>query len=170
LFEKAAWLVAAALAAAGPVYAQESGPRGRGAAQPAPAAPPPGSPALYKANAELQGALKEALARAPATGQASVPVSNTDQYRINVVHRTRGAVPLAHAGNTELHHIMDGAATVVTGGTIVRTAGSAVVEGGISRLVTKGDVIVVPADTPHWYKAVEGSVTYLEVRFVVPSK
>jgi hypothetical protein len=30
-------------------------------------------------------------------------------------------------------------------------------------------VIVVPADTPHWYRDVEGSITYLEVRFLAPA-
>jgi mannose-6-phosphate isomerase-like protein (cupin superfamily) len=156
--------VAASLAATGVGGAQETGARERGANAPLAAAPPPNSPALVKSGAELTAALEEA--RAGASGQASAPVSNTDQYRINVIQRTRGAAPLAHAGNTELHHIMDGAATVVTGGTIVRSPSGATVEGGTSRRVTKGDVILVPADTPHWYKEVEGTVTYLEVRWV----
>ena len=138
-------------------------------AQQVPAAPPPGSPAHYKSNAELTAALKEAGGRATG-GTLTAAVSNTDQYRINVVHRTGAATPLTHAGNTEVHHIIDGAATVVTGGTVVKSASGAVVEGGVSRHVTKGDVLLVPADTPHWYKDVEGSVTYLEVRFVVPAK
>jgi mannose-6-phosphate isomerase-like protein (cupin superfamily) len=117
----------------------------------------------------LSAALKEAAAKATGGAQTTA-VSNTDQYRINVVQRTRAGAPLTHAGNTEVHHIIEGAATVVTGGTVVKSSSGAVVEGGVSRRVTKGDVIVVPADTPHWYKDVEGSVTYLEVRFVVPSK
>lgn len=144
---------------------------GRGAAaQAAPAAPPAGSPALYKSDAELVAALKDAAGRAAPGAQISAPFANTDQYRINVVRRTQGATPLTHAGNTELHHIVEGSATVVTGGKIVRGAGGATVEGGVSRHVTKGDVILVPSDTPHWYKEVDGSVTYLEVRFVVPTK
>jgi len=134
---------------------------------PPPAAPPPGSPALYKSDAELAAALKDATLRA---GMQTAVVSNTDQYRINVIHRTQGAAPLTHAGNTELHHIIEGSATVVTGGKVVRDSSGAKVEGGVSRRVAKGDVILVPADTPHWYKEVESSVTYLEVRFVVPDK
>jgi quercetin dioxygenase-like cupin family protein len=59
---------------------------------------------------------------------------------------------------------------VVTGGKVVRDSSGAKVEGGVSRRVAKGDVILVPADTPHWYKDVESPVTYLEVRFVVPAK
>jgi len=143
-----------------------------GAAQAAPAAPPPGSPATYKSDADIATALKNAAAQADpgGSGQTSAPFANTDQYRINIVHRAKAAGALAHAGNTELHHIIEGSATVVTGGKIVRGAGGAgaTIEGGVSRHVTKGDVILVPADTPHWYKYVDGSVTYLEVRFVVP--
>ena len=58
-------------------------------------APPAGSPALYKSGAELVAALKEG-----AGGAQTAAVSNTDQYRINIVRRTAGATPLAHAGNT----------------------------------------------------------------------
>src|SRR6185436_3416076 len=80
--------------------------RGAAAAQATPAAPPPGSPATYKSDAELMTALKAATERAAAGAQISAAFANTDQYRINVVKRTVGATPLAHAGNTELHHII----------------------------------------------------------------
>jgi mannose-6-phosphate isomerase-like protein (cupin superfamily) len=162
------------LTAIGLVTAQQPAttPAGRGAAQAVPAAPPPGSPAVYKSGVELTAGLKAAAERAAAGAQISAGISTTDQYRINLVQRTQGAGPLTHAGNTELHYITEGAATVVTGGKIVRGAAGtpATVEGGVTRRVTKGDVILVPADTPHWYKEVEGVVTYLEVRFVVPTK
>ena len=101
-------------------------------------------------------------------------VANTDQYSINVVHRVVGAGAIAHPGWTEVHHIIDGGATFVTGGTIVRPAagsgGVASIEGGVSKHVGKGDVVVIPENSPHWYKDVDGSVTYLEVRFLAPKK
>ena len=113
-------------------------------------------------------ALEKALDRG---GMTSGAVGNTDQYRINMIRRVKPAGALAHPGNTELHYITEGAGTLVTGGTIVRPAGggSATIENGVTRRVVKGDVIVVPSDTPHWYKNVEGSITYLEVRFVAPA-
>lgn len=137
---------------------------------PAPPAPVPGSPATYKSARELADALK-AVAANPG-GMTSSAVSNTDQYRINVVHRVKPAGALAHAGNTELHYIIDGAATVVTGGKVVRgaTAAESTIAGGVTQRVAKGDVILVPANSPHWYSAVEGSVTYLEVRWLAPVK
>ena len=149
-----------------------AGGRQGGAARQTPAAPAAGSPAIYKSNAELMEILKANAARGGTTGMTSSAFSTTDQWSINVVQRDRGAGAISHAGNTELHHIIEGSATFVTGGKIVRAAngGTATIEGGVSRHVGVGDVILIPADTPHWYKDVEGKVTYLEVRFVVPTK
>jgi mannose-6-phosphate isomerase-like protein (cupin superfamily) len=78
------------------------------------------------------------------------------------------------AKGTEVHYIIDGAATIVTGGTLVRpaadTRAASRIDNGVERRVAKGDVVVIPAGTPHWYKQVDGSVTYLEVRFDVDLK
>jgi mannose-6-phosphate isomerase-like protein (cupin superfamily) len=99
-------------------------------------------------------------------------IAANDQYSINIVHRDKPAGAIAHPGNTELHYITEGAGTIVTGGTIVRgaTAGAGTIENGVTRRVTKGDVVIVPANTPHWYKEVEGAITYLEVRWLAPVK
>jgi len=132
-----------------------------------PAAPGPGSPATYRSGEELLAALQKAVDRG---GMTTGAVSNTDQYRINLVRRVKPGAALAHAGNTELHYITEGAGTLVTGGTIAKAAGgTATIENGDTRHVKKGDVILIPASTPHWYKDIEGSIAYLEVRFVVPT-
>jgi quercetin dioxygenase-like cupin family protein len=44
------------------------------------------------------------------------------------------------------------------------------IENGVSKRVTKGDVVIVPANTAHWYKEIEGAITYLEVRWLAPVK
>jgi len=72
------------------------------------------------------------------------------------------------AGEVEVHEktnhvfiIVEGEATFVTGGTLVgaretapdqRRASS--VQGGQTYHLTKGDVITIPAKTPHWFKEV----------------
>ena len=143
---------------------------GRGAAAITTSAPPPGSAGIYKSDAELTVTLKKAIAAADGN-QSSSPIANTDQYRINIVHREKAAGALAHEGNTELHYIIEGTGIVVTGGTIVRGTGginSATIEGGETHTVKKGDVILVPSGSAHWYKEVTTPITYLEVRFVAP--
>ena len=140
---------------------------------PAPAAPapPPGSAGIYKTAAELTAVLEKATAATPEMSASAVAI--TDQYRINIVRRGKGAGAIAHAGNTEVHYIVDGAGTFVTGGTIVRPAAAgavAEIKDGVSRHVAKGDVVVIPENSPHWYKDVDSSITYLEVRFLAPPK
>jgi mannose-6-phosphate isomerase-like protein (cupin superfamily) len=131
------------------------------------AAPPPSTPATYLSEAALMTTLKEAEKTTPAMHTA--PIKLADHYRINIVRRTTGQGAIAHPDGTEVHHIIEGSATFVTGGTIVRSAGAAAgaatIEGGVSRHVAKGDVILVPAGTPHWYKDLDAPITYLEVRF-----
>ena len=104
-----------------------AGGRGRGAAQQeaAPPAPPAGSAGTYKSGADLMEVLKKNMS--PTGEMTTSAVSNTDQYRINVVHRSKPAGAIAHPGNTELHYIIEGSATVVTGGTI-NTTGSFVMK------------------------------------------
>lgn len=150
--------------------------QGRGAAaaqEPPPPAPAPGTPGTFKSGAELMDILQKNLSSSPG-GMTTSAVSNTDQYRINIVHRDRAAGAIAHPGNTELHYIIEGSGTVVTGGTIERAAsgeaGAATIKNGVERRITKGDIIIIPPNTPHWYKAVDGKITYLEVRFVAPTK
>ena len=132
--------------------------------------PPSPAPATYLSEAELMATLKEAAKTAPAMHTA--PVKLAEHYRINVVRRTSAPGAIAHPDGTEVHHIIEGTATFVSGGTMVRAAGaaagSATIAGGESRRVAKGDVILVPAGTPHWYKDLDGSITYLEVRFDLP--
>jgi mannose-6-phosphate isomerase-like protein (cupin superfamily) len=125
------------------------------------------APSTYLSDAELMATLKETAKTAP--DMHTAPVKNTDHYRINVVQRTKPQGAITHPGFIEVHHIIEGTGTLVTGGRIVRAAGAgagaATIEGGESRHVAKGDVVLIPAGAPHWYKDFAGTLTYLEVRF-----
>ncbi|MBZ5557009.1 MAG: hypothetical protein LAO77_06990 [Acidobacteriia bacterium] len=131
------------------------------------AADPPA--AVSKTETQLFTALK---AGAATPDMLTSEVQNSDRHRINIVKRTKAAGAVAHEGFAELHHIIEGSGTLVTGGTIVRPtgggrgAGGATIQNGVSRHVAKGDVILVPSGMPHWYKNLDGaSITYLEVRW-----
>jgi mannose-6-phosphate isomerase-like protein (cupin superfamily) len=131
-------------------------------------APAPGSPAIFKSAEELAAALQKATVNAG--GMSSSSVTSNDQYRVSLVHRDKPAGALAHAGNTELLYITEGAGTVVTGGTIVPAAAGkpASIANGVTQRFTKGDVIIVPAGSPHWFSVVDAPITYLEVRWLAP--
>ena len=126
----------------------------------------PKPPGQYMSGAEIASAVAAAAAAGDRPGMAVGRFVNTDAYRINMIHRTAAAGAIVHDVGTELHYITDGAGTLVTGGVIVRPAsGGAVIEGGKAQRVAAGDMVLIPVGTPHWYSAVEGSVSYLEVRF-----
>jgi mannose-6-phosphate isomerase-like protein (cupin superfamily) len=74
--------------------------------------------------------------------------------------RTSGEVEV-HAKTNHVFIIVEGEATFVTGGTLVGAKQTAPdqtraesVQGGETHHLTKGDVITIPAKTPHWFKDV----------------
>lgn len=90
------------------------------------------------------------------------------------VHASRREAPgrvEVHSLDTDVIHVLEGTATLVTGGTMtgaetvspgeLRGAG---IEGGDERQISKGDVLVVPRGVPHWFKAVPGPLLYYVVK------
>ena len=78
-----------------------------------------------------------------------------------------------HADQTDIFYVVEGSATFVTGGTVTggRTAGPGQIlgtgiQGGRSHTLSKGDVIVIPKGTPHWFKEVPELVVYFVVKAV----
>jgi len=133
-------------------------------------APAPGAAGIFKSNMDLQAVLKKAMAAT--ADMATSPIALNDQYRVNIVHRPKANGAIAHPGYTELHYIIEGSGTVVTGGKIVRKAGApagaATIEGGEAHPIAVGDVVIVPAGSAHMYSVVNNELTYLEVRFLAP--
>src|SRR5262252_8143020 len=86
-------------------------------------------------------------------------------------HREKGGQVEVHDKETDVIYVTDGSATFVTGGTMVggkstkpgQHLGSDI-KGGQTHQLSKGDVIVVPAGTPHWFKEVPQSVSYFVVK------
>ena len=80
--------------------------------------------------------------------------------RVLAQRRGSGEVEV-HETTNHVFIIVEGEATFVTGGTLVgakQTAPGQIrasdVQGGQVHRLTKGDVITVPAKTPHWFKDV----------------
>ena len=132
----------------------------------------PGSaPAAYMSAADIRNGLTTAVAADAAAG-AAVTISPG----IAVRRRSGAGEPqhaIVHPFSTEIYYVIDGTGTLVTGGTlelplapstdpdVVR---SKAIKDGVTRTVARGDVIVVPPGTAHWFRAIEGTITYLESR------
>jgi mannose-6-phosphate isomerase-like protein (cupin superfamily) len=78
---------------------------------------------------------------------------------------------------TETYYMLDGAGVLVTGGKLKEPTkprpsslgdwtdlGSSGIDGGVSRRLTKGDVVVIPGGVPHGWASAEGDIAYLIVR------
>src|SRR6202049_514949 len=85
-----------------------------------------------------------------------------DDPGLIVLANRRESGPVEYHDRTNHVFIMvEGEATFITGGTMVdakRTAPdqmrAASIEGGVTHHLVKGDVITIPAKTPHWFKDV----------------
>jgi glc operon protein GlcG len=88
-------------------------------------------------------------------------------YMVHASHRDGPGMAEVHTLDADIIHVLEGAATFVTGGTVENgqptgpgeIRGSAIVNGE-ERRIAKGDVLIVPAGTPHWFKDVAGPLNY----------
>jgi mannose-6-phosphate isomerase-like protein (cupin superfamily) len=127
------------------------------------------STATYKSAAQMAAELNKTPSAVGAVGGQAVTIVPGMVLRRRMAGPNNASVHTAEGDKqdvTEVYEIVDGAGTFVTGGAFAnpadRTAG---IKGGESRRVAKGDFIVIPAGTPHWFGSIDGSITYLETRF-----
>lgn len=128
-------------------------------------------PAAYMSAADISKGLSTAVAADSAAGAAVTIVPGI------VVRRRTGAgepqYAIVHPFSTETYYIVEGTGSLITGGTldpppaepadpdVIR---SKAIKNGVTHKVAKGDVIVVPPGTAHWFNAIDGTITYLESR------
>ena len=111
---------------------------------------------------------------ADALAKGTVLLSAPD-YIVQGSHRTAAGQVEVHDKETDTFHVMDGEATLVTGGKMVggrvtapNQQRGADITGGAIHHLSKGDVIVIPAGIPHWFKEVPRSIDYYVVKIIKP--
>ena len=134
-------------------------------------------PATDVTSAQVQAFLK-ALPK-DAISDSPIRVVDVGGYRVGIFGvfrpKTDPGDAIAHeTRTTEIYYILEGGGTLVTGGTIMnlkpppagRSAGprGERIEGGVTRHVSKGDIIVIPGRTPHWWSSLDGDLNYLIYR------
>ncbi len=92
-------------------------------------------------------------------------------YMVHTSQRKTPGMAEVHALDTDIIYVLDGTATLVTGGNVVdghATAADEVrgtsIEQGESRQISAGDVIIVPNGTPHWFQRVSGPINYYTIK------
>jgi glc operon protein GlcG len=96
---------------------------------------------------------------------------NTGNYMIHASHREHDGVAEIHTLDTDLVYVLDGSATLITGGqtpdaraTEPNELRGSAISGGERRRVAKGDVVVIPAGVPHMFTDVQGPLDYYVVK------
>ncbi len=136
----------------------------------------------------LASTIAATLKSAPKASVSDIPirvadmgVGNVGIYLVNRPKGTAQGAILHDAGVSEVYYMLEGAGTLVTGGKLVDServppessivteiAGPSVtgsrIDGGESRRIGKGDVVLIPAGLPHWWSELEGDIAYLVVR------
>jgi len=99
------------------------------------------------------------------------PLLEITNYKVHASHREGPGVVEVHTRDTDIIYMLEGTATLVTGGTIVdgkniepEEIRGKDVNSGETRQITKGDVIIIPNGVPHWFKEVKGPINYYVVK------
>jgi len=110
-----------------------------------------------------------------AAGALLLDRMETHGYQVFGVTRNGPGAVEHHTLESDIILVLDGAATFVTGGTIVdardrgpnERTGTAI-SGGDTWQLESGDIVVVPNDMPHWFRDVRGAIRYAAVKIRQP--
>jgi len=104
------------------------------------------------------------------------PLIETAAYKVHASRRDAPGIVEVHARDTDIFYVLDGTATLVTGGRTIdaRTTApdeirGARIEGGTTRPLARGDVVIIPSGVPHWFRDVQAPFLYYTVKVTGPA-
>jgi glc operon protein GlcG len=96
-----------------------------------------------------------------------MPLLETAGYKVHASRRVEPGQAEIHTLDTDVIYVVDGSATLVTGGKAIDTKEIAPheirgtkIEGGEEHQITKGEVVVIPNGVPHQFTDVTGELHY----------
>ncbi len=100
------------------------------------------------------------------------PLIEVEDYKIHASRReSQPGLAEIHTRDTDIIYVLQGSATLVTGGKAIAAKSTGAeelrgseIEGGDAREITVGDVVVIPNGTAHWFKKVNGPLLYYVVK------
>lgn len=109
--------------------------------------------------------------RVEAAFAKGMPLVEVVDYKIHASRREGPGMAEIHTRDTDIAYVLQGSATLVTGGAAVglkeigpeELRGTAI-QGGETRRLSVGDVVVIPNGVPHWFKEVQAPFLYYVVK------
>ena len=138
------------------------------------AQPGPATPKTYTSAADITAMIAKAKSERkenqPIVTQRILALA---PYNANMEYRASVGPAAIHEKEAEMFYVIDGSATLMTGGKLTnekRTNAENLtgdgIEGGKTQSISKGDFVIVPENTPHWFSAINGTVVLMS--FHVP--
>jgi mannose-6-phosphate isomerase-like protein (cupin superfamily) len=100
----------------------------------------------------------------------ALPILRLAPYGANLEYRAAVGPAAVHEKEAELFYVIDGSATLMTGGKLVKESRTNAenltgtgIEGGNSQAVAKGDFVIVPENTPHWFSSINGTIVLMSL-------
>ena len=116
---------------------------------------------LFAASADISALVARAQTKRESDQPNFVqPVLRLPPYTLNLEYRVAGlnAPASAHSREAEIFFVVDGSGMAVTGGRLrdetrrnAENLSGSGIDGGESQHISKGDVLFVPENTPHWF-------------------
>lgn len=137
--------------------------------------PPP--PKIFTNSAEIQDLIAKSKSQRK-EGQAIVTqrILSLAPYNANMEYRASVGAASVHEKEAEMFYVIEGSATMMTGGTLTeekRTNADNLsgtgITGGESRNIAKGDFVIVPEGTPHWFSQINGVLVLMSMHVPRPA-
>jgi mannose-6-phosphate isomerase-like protein (cupin superfamily) len=137
-------------------------------------APPPTK--AFSSSADVQALIAKAKGERK-DGQPLVleRILSLAPYNANLEYRASVGPAAIHEKEAEVFFVIDGSGTMVTGGKLAnekRTNPANLtgtgIEGGTPRDVAKGDFIIVPEGTAHWFSSINGAIVLMTLHVPRP--
>lgn len=95
-------------------------------------------------------------------------------YQASLEYRASVGPAAVHEKEAEFFYVIDGSAVLTTGGKLTEEKRNGdnltgmAIEGGKTQNVAKGDFIVVPENTPHWFGTINGTLVLMSLHVPRP--
>ena len=110
-------------------------------------------------------------ARVTAAFAKGEPLVENGLYKVHASRREAPGMAEVHMRDTDIIYVLEGSATIVTGGRVVDGKTTSTDEirgrsitGGTERRLAKGDLFIVPNGVPHWFSEVQAPFLYYVVK------
>ena len=115
-------------------------------------------------------------ARVTAAFAKGEPLVENGSLKVHASRREGPGLAEVHARDTDIIYVLEGSATILTGGQVVDGKTTATDEirgraitGGTEQRLAKGDVFIVPNGVPHSFTKVQAPFLYYVVKMTSPA-